>query len=254
MKDKPMSMTDNLIEALKQQMKVKNLTYRDAARRLEVSEATVKRLFSEQNFTLQRLEKLCDLTEISLTDLMAAAENQIETTDQLTFEQEKAIITNPKLLLVGVCLVNHYSFDDILNKYTMEEPELIGLFTQLDKLGIIELLPENKYRLRLSPDFQWQPNGPIQKFFIESLVTEYMVGEMQSSDNHLHFVWGMLSAEAGLELQQKIRRMIDDYVHLTASRRAAPVEKHNSSLLVLFKENWEPSMFKEKWQQKHGVK
>ncbi len=249
-----MSMTANLTEALKQQMRAKGLTYKDAAVALEVSEATVKRLFSEQNFTLQRLEKLCDLSEISLGELMVMAESNLETTDQLSVEQEQAIVANPKLLLVGVCLINDYSFADILNKYTMEEPELVGLFTQLDKLGVIELQPENRYRLRVSPDFQWQPNGPIQKFFIGSLVTEYMVGEMQSSENHMHFVWGMISDEACLELQQKIRRLVDDYVHFTTAKKVSPLEKHSSSLLVLFKENWEPSIFKQKWQQKHGVK
>ena len=53
---------------------------------------------------------------------------------------------------------------------------------------------------------------------------------------------------------QWIKRLVDDYVQLTTSRRVAPVEKHNSSLLVLFKENWEPSLFKRLWQEKHGLK
>ena len=125
----------------------------------------------------------------------------------------------------------------------------------LDRLDIIELLPGNRYRLKLSPDFTWQPNGPIQRFFIESLVTEYMVDEMKGSDNQIHLVWGMLSPASGLELEQKIRRLIDDYVHLTARESKLPMAaKHNSSLFVVFKENWEPSVFKAQWQHKHGLK
>lgn len=249
-----MSMTDNLVDALKQQMRAKKITYRDAADTLGVSEVTVKRLFSEKSFTIARLEKLCDLTGISLAELMSAAENQLEHVEQLTVAQEEEIVSNPKLLLVGVCIFNQYSFEDILAKYTIEEPELTGLFTRLDKLGIIELLPANRYRLRLSPDFSWQRGGPIQQFFIESLVKEYMVGEMAQSEHSLHFVWGMLSREAAMELEHKIRRLVDDYVHLTAPGRSKQVEKHNSSLLVLFKENWEPSFFKKLWQEKHGLK
>lgn len=249
-----MSMTASLIAALKRQMKFKNITYKDAAAALELSEVSVKRLFSANNFTLERLEKLCDLAEISFPDLMNSAEEQLEVTDQLSVETEQAIIANPKLLLVGVCLVNHYTFEDILSKYSIEEAELVGLFTNLDKLGIIELLPTNKYRLKLSPDFRWQPSGPIQRFFIESLVKEYMIGEMQTSENQMHFVWGMLSGEAAQELNQKIKRLVDEYVQMTSSRKASPIEKHNSSLLVLFKENWEPSFFKAQWQEKHGLK
>lgn len=249
-----MSITANLITALKRQMKSKNITYKDAATALELSEASVKRLFSANNFTLVRLEKLCDLAEISLPVLMENAEGQLEATDQLSVETEQAIVANPKLLLVGVCLVNRYSFGDILAKYSIEEPELVGLFTQLDKLGIIELLPLNKYRMKLSADFSWQPNGPIQRFFIESLVKEYMIGEMQSSENQMQFVWGMLSNEAAQELTQKIKRLVDEYVQMTSSRKGSPIEKHNSSLLILFKENWEPSFFKARWQEKHGLK
>lgn len=250
-----MSMTDHLVAALKQQLRAKNLTYRDAAVVLNLSEASVKRLFSEQNFTMHRLEILCDLAEISLSELLDVAEHQVQKTDQLSREQEQAIVENPKLLLVGVCIINGYSFADILAKYRLEEPELIGLFTRLDRLDIIELLPGNRYRLKLSPDFNWQPNGPIQRFFIESLVAEYMVGEMKSSDSHMHLVWGMLSPESGVELEQKIRRLIDDYVHLTSKASKLPMAgKHNSSLFVVFKENWEPSVFKAQWQKKHGLK
>lgn len=248
-------MTDHLVAALKQHMRAKNLTYRDAARVLNLSEASVKRLFSERNFTMRRLEIMCDLVEISLRELLDVAENQIQRTDQLSREQEQAIVEDPKLLLVGVCIINGYSFADILAKYRLEEPELIGLFTRLDRLDIIELLPGNRYRLKLSPDFTWQPNGPIQRFFIESLVTEDMVDEMKSSDNHIHLVWGMLSRESGMELERKIRRLIDDYVQLTSKENKLPMaDKHNSSLFILFKENWEPSAFKAQWQHKHGLK
>jgi DNA-binding Xre family transcriptional regulator len=250
-----MSMTDHLVTALKQHMRARNLTYKDAAAALDLSEASVKRLFSEKNFTMRRLEILCDLVEISLSELLEAAEHQILKTDQLSREQEQAIVENPKLLLVGVCIINGYSFAEILAKYRLDEPELIGLFTRLDRLNIIELLPGNRYRLKLSPDFNWQPNGPIQRFFIESLVKEYLVGEMKSSDHHMHLVWGMLSPESGVELEQKIRRLIDDYVHLTSRESKLPMAaKYNSSLFVVFKENWEPSVFKAQWQEKHGLK
>ena len=248
-----MTMTSSLLNALKQQMRARQVTYKAAAEALELSEASVKRLFSEENISLTRLERLCELAGISMSELVALAESQRQSTGQLTVEQEQAIVDNPKLLLVGVCLINQYTFEEILSKYRMDEPELIQLFVQLDRLNIIELLPNNHYRLKLSPNFSWQPGGPIQRFFIESMVKEYMVGEMQTSNNHLHFVWGMLSEDAGAEIQRKLREIVDDYVQLT-SQKPRNVERHNSSLLVLFRENWEPSLFKAHWQEKHGLK
>jgi len=248
-------MPNNLITALKIKLKSNNITYADAAKVLDLSVGSVKRLFSEKNFTLQRLDTLCELAETDLTELMEIAEKRSEKLHVLSIEQERKIVENPKLLLVGVCLINRYSFKDILDKYLMEEPELVGLFVKLDKLNLIELLPANRYRLKLSPDFKWQDNGPIQRFFFESIVTEYMMSELKEAGNSMHFVWGMLTQESTVELSQKIRRLIEEYVNLTSSEAKIPhQDKLTSSLFILFKEDWEPSVFKAHWQDKHGLK
>ena len=53
-----MSQTDQILTALKKCLRAKGLTYRDVAAALELSEASVKRLFSEQSFSLKRLEEI----------------------------------------------------------------------------------------------------------------------------------------------------------------------------------------------------
>jgi len=250
-----MSMPDNLITALKFKLKSNNITYADAAKVLDLSVGSVKRLFSEKNFTLQRLDTLCQLADTDLSELMEISEKNSEKVHVLSIEQERKIVENPKLLLVGVCLINRYSFKDILNKYRIEEPELVGIFVKLDMLNLIELLPNNRYRLKLSPDFKWQNNGPIQRFFFESIVSEYMMSELKEAGNNMHFVWGMLTKESTIELSQKIRKLIEEYVNLTSSESKLPHrQKLTSSLFILFKEDWEPSVFKAHWQDKHGLK
>ena len=56
-----MSQTDQLLDALKRVLRERGLTYADAAGALELSEASVKRLFSQRQFTLERVERLCEL-------------------------------------------------------------------------------------------------------------------------------------------------------------------------------------------------
>ena len=51
-----MAQTTALIETLKQALKSRRLTYAEVARRLEMSEANVKRMFASRRFTLDRLE------------------------------------------------------------------------------------------------------------------------------------------------------------------------------------------------------
>lgn len=241
-----MSMTENLISALKRHMKGKGITYKNAASALGLSEVSVKRLFSEKSFTLSRIEILCDLADTDLAELLTLSEQALQKKQSLTMKQEQSIVDNPKLLLVGVCIINRCSFDEILERYQFTEPELTGLFTKLDDLEIIELLPGNRYRLKIAPNFHWQTNGPIQRFFIQSLMGDFLSGEMCGAENNMNYVWGMLSKESAHELSQKIRRLVDDYVQLAAHEAKVPFnDKSSSSLLVVFKEDWEPKAFLE---------
>ncbi|MDE2430379.1 MAG: helix-turn-helix transcriptional regulator, partial [Burkholderiales bacterium] len=90
-----------LIDALKRELRARNITYADLASRIDMSEASVKRMFSQKNFTLQRLDEILAATEISLRDI---ALNSSEETliSELTYEQEKEIISDPKKFLVAV--------------------------------------------------------------------------------------------------------------------------------------------------------
>ena len=54
-------MTEQLIDALKRVLKSRRLTYADLAAGVGLSEASVKRLFSQRTFTLERLEQALPL-------------------------------------------------------------------------------------------------------------------------------------------------------------------------------------------------
>ncbi len=65
-----------LIDALKRELKARSITYADLAARIDMSEASVKRMFAQKNFTLQRLDEILQATEISLRDLALASNEE----------------------------------------------------------------------------------------------------------------------------------------------------------------------------------
>ena len=65
-----------LIKALKKQLKAHGYTYLDVASLLDLSEASVKRLFAEENFTLQRLESICHMVGIEISELVQLMESE----------------------------------------------------------------------------------------------------------------------------------------------------------------------------------
>ncbi len=242
-------LSDHLLIALKKTLRKKGISYKSAAEELGLSESSIKRLFAEKSFSLVRLEKLCELAEIELSQLIQIAESSLQQTDQLTTEQEQEIVDNPRLLLVGVCLINQFTFDEILNKYAFKKTELIKLFVKLDRINIIEYLPNNRYRLKISRNFHWLSNGPILRFFIQTIVKEYLIDDINNPNNHMHYVWGMLTKSSAQELTKRIQRVIDDYMQLSGKDGQLPMtEKLSSSLFILFKEDWEPKIFKEQWK------
>ncbi|NIQ16486.1 MAG: XRE family transcriptional regulator, partial [Candidatus Dadabacteria bacterium] len=53
--------SQSIIEVLKRALKFNRVTYADIALELNLSEASVKRMFAKQHFTLERLETICKL-------------------------------------------------------------------------------------------------------------------------------------------------------------------------------------------------
>lgn len=81
-----MSQIASLCETLKQQLKARNMTYKDLAQALELSEANIKRIFASQSFTLGRLEQICGLMNLSLADVFLLSTQKEHKLSQLTQE------------------------------------------------------------------------------------------------------------------------------------------------------------------------
>ena len=75
-----MSQTRPLINTLKQELRKRRITYKQVSEVLELSETSVKRLFSEEAFSIKRLEKVCELLHLDLSDLIHLMERNIELT------------------------------------------------------------------------------------------------------------------------------------------------------------------------------
>ena len=168
-----MSQSSQLIDTLKRELRQQRITYKQVAAALELSEPSIKRLFAGRFFTLERLEKICDLLGIGFNDLVQQMEKNVELTSQLTLEQERELISDNKLLVLAYLLVNGLDFASVVAEYEIEETEGIRLLARLDRMKIIELLPGNRVRLLIAPNFDWIPNGPIQRFFEAEIQTEF---------------------------------------------------------------------------------
>jgi len=238
-----MTQTDRIYEELKRLLKSHGLTYKEVAGHLQVSNASVKRLFAEQTLSMQRIEAVADLLGMTIAEIIRSAEAREAPIDELTEAQEKELVADTRLLLAAICVTNRWSFETILAHYTISEHELIQLLARLDRLDIIELLPRNRYRLRVSRNFRWRTNGPIHRFFYDNLLQDYFRPNIDGSNSYFRFLWGISTPDEMEEIKHRIDRLASEFVTMTEHAPFDP-DKVGSTMLISFRRDWQPVEFR----------
>ena len=177
-----MARSHQIIDTLKLELRAQGINYRQLAEKLDLSESTIKHMFSSRNFSLKRLDKICELLGLEVSDLVNKYEARTPKIERLSLEHEKQLVSDIPLLLVAYCVSNQWTFQDILNRYALTEPECIRCLVQLDRMKMIELLPENRVKLLISNNFTWHRNGPIEQYFRSEAENRFLSGSFSGDD------------------------------------------------------------------------
>ena len=79
-----MATSDGLVDVLKRELRTRGITYAQVARKLNLSEASVKRMFSRKDFNLKRLDQVCQLAGSEFSDLARTLYQEESQISQLT--------------------------------------------------------------------------------------------------------------------------------------------------------------------------
>lgn len=240
-----MAQTQTLIGTLKKALKVHGLTYRQVAQEMNLSEASIKRVFAEQSFSLQRLDQICGLMGLEISDLVKMMETDRRTLSQLTEKQEQELVADVKLMLVAFLVVNGWSAKEIRRFRHISETELIQYLAKLDKLKVVELLPNNRTKLLVASNFAWRKNGPIQKFFTDHLQQEFFKSQFDKKGEFFMFLSGMLSHPSTEGLIEKMKELAGEYNELAQHDKHLPLDQRAGSSMIVAIRPWWPSVFDE---------
>jgi DNA-binding Xre family transcriptional regulator len=127
-----MAQTSLIISTLKKTLKSHGKTYADVAKHLGLSEASVKRMFAQQSFSLSRLDAICQMMEMKITELIQQVnDSTARQIDELSDDQEKQLASDLELLLVIISVIYHWTLQDILKTYTFSEAQCIQHLVKL---------------------------------------------------------------------------------------------------------------------------
>ena len=238
-----MAQTQALIEILKQSLKTNRLTYADIASRLDMSEANVKRMFAKRRFSLERLEEVCQLMQMEMSDLFVLYEASRQRIDHLTEKQEQELVGDEKLLLVAVSVRNQLSFGDIVEHYEISTTECIQCLAKLDRLKIIDLLPNNRIKLRIDDHFSWLPGGPIERFFEREIQRQFLKSRFKGDLEQRLFHFGLLGDASSQIMIEKMKSLAHEFTELHKQDLNLPLHKRHNQGLMLAMRPWQLEVF-----------
>ena len=238
-----MSTTLDLVTVLKKELKSAQMTYADLALALGMAESSVKRMLAKGDMSLSRIDEICRALRIDFADLARRVVDEQPLLAQLTQEQERAVVADKNLLLVAICVLSQWTLEQMTSSYRLSEAQVIKYLVQLDRIGIIELRPLNRYRLKLAKAFRWRPHGPVMDYFRDHAVLDYFSGGFDQPGEGLLLVHGSISRSLATSFLERMQRVAQDFAQQHLADQRLPDKDREGYTLLLGMRSWEFAAF-----------
>jgi transcriptional regulator with XRE-family HTH domain len=247
-----MSATAVIVRGVKTTLRANGMSYKELAEKLGVSEPTIKRDLSRGKFSLERLDKMCEVLGVEVTDLLQPADGAPLT--ELSEEQEHALVANPKLLLVTYLVVNDWKFAEIVSTFRLDDNELVSILLKMDKLRIVDFRPPTRMKKLTARNFIWRKDGPVHEFFIRRVIPEFFNARFDGPGDEFRFMSGTLSRSSMLRLQSSVRRIAAEFEDLAHHDIRLPLERRDGCTVILAMSSWEFSEFSKLRRTPRGLR
>ena len=238
-----MSTTTDLILVIKKELKAAQMTYADLAEALGMAESSVKRMFAKSDMSLSKIDAICRALKLDFAELSRQVADAQPLLTEMTAEQERAVVTDKKLLLTAICVLSQWTLEQITTRYRLSEAECVKYFAQLDRIGIIELRPLNRYRLKLAKTFRWRTHGAVMNYFRDHALLDYYSGGFDGHGEGLLMVHGSISRSLAPTFMERLQRVAQDFSQQHQADQKLAEKDREGYTLVLGVRSWEFEAF-----------
>ncbi len=239
-----MASRTQIVTELKRSLRASGHTYADVARKLDLSVASVKRLFSREDLSLERVDAICDLIGAGLMDILDRARERLTPSNQLTHAQESEIVSDLRLLFMTWLVLIRTPVEEIVKVYRFNEREVLKYLIRLDRLKVIELQPGNRVRLLVSRHFSWRPGGPVQKYIDQKLLREFFASHFTEPSDEFFFHGGRVSAPALGQIKRALQGAARECAEIIERDRSSTAERFGAAYVLALRP-WNYSGFKQ---------
>lgn len=213
------------LDALKQLLKQRGITYSHLADELQCSLPTIKRWLNKPGLPLDRLLQMAEVANLEFDEICRLA-NQLRPQHYIfTDEQDALFAACPELLAYFEELIAGKSPKDIAIEHNLDVRSSGLYLKHLQAVGLIKRKPRNQVQLLVQPPFGFGPGSAYLKqemqSFMSSIVTEVIHADDFDEDNYAILKPLSLNRQDYLAFVEGITRLIDRYSTLS-ERRTAP--------------------------------
>jgi lambda repressor-like predicted transcriptional regulator len=233
-----MSSTQDLVTTLKAELRRAGITYAHLAQELGLAESSIKRILAKGDMPLSRIDEVLAVLKMDFAELARLVANASPAQQEMTLEQERAVVRDPKLLLTAICALSQWTVDQIVATYAISKPQAVACLLSLDKLGFLELRANNRYRVKVDKTFRWRPGGPVMQYFRTHAMTDYFSGDFGDPGELLMLVHGQISPAQAQLFNERLRRLAQDFAQQHLADQKLPEGERRAYTLVFGMRSW----------------
>jgi len=233
-----------LFDSIRVHLKARGHTYRQLADGINVSEPTIKRIFATNDCTIERLEEICQFLNIELAQLIKSTPKKRKLLTQLTLKQETELAQNKKLLMIAICVMGLWSFDDMLSHLVVSKAECIALLHRLERIGFVEMQPKNQYRLLVAKDFTWIVDGPIMRL-VKGVSLDFFNHRFEAPGEVLKIINVRVSPQMRESLKAKLEHVAQQYADQVVADSYLPLDERPPLSICIAVRSWVPEFLRD---------
>ncbi len=233
-----------IIDALRLHLKARNITYKELAQAIGLSEVSVKRLFTGGDCGLDRLEQICQYLHLEFRDLFKTTPRKRKLITRLSLAQEHEFANDQKLLMVAVCALNHWPVADIHKHLQFTRNQVQALLKRLDDMGFLEVQASDRYQLLVASSFGWISGGPIMQM-VQSVSDDFFNDGFEGNGEILKIMNMRVSRKAQEQLKARLEQIALEYEDQARADAHLPLEERPPLSVCIAVRTWVPKFMRD---------
>jgi DNA-binding Xre family transcriptional regulator len=224
--------TEQILKSLKLVLKSKKINYIDASKELNMSESGFKKLMIAKDISVQRLNQICDLVDISFTDLLNLSQSQTVKNIEFTDKQNEFLCKNHSALMVFWMLtVEEKTPTEIKKNERISAIDFQKLIYALEKIDLIKTNPKGRITSTHKGLYRWDASSSLVQKLNRDWSRLTLEKSLRTATNQFHRLsYIQVSKKNRDKIIEKFSDLMNEIANL---HQTSKYEKYQNQLVPL---------------------